>query len=95
MNIQTEQLAAPWYLVQRGSQAAGVDGITPDLLAGVAQEQLRHLQLQLKRACYLASPARGFWLPKKSGGRRLIGIPPLCKTALCSGFCCKPSPFEA
>ncbi|TVQ15080.1 MAG: CRISPR-associated endonuclease Cas1, partial [Leptolyngbya sp. DLM2.Bin27] len=75
MNIQTEQLAAAWYLVQRGSKAAGVDGITPDLFAGVAQEQLRHLQLQLKRECYLASPARGFWLPKKSGDRRLIGIP--------------------
>ncbi len=75
MNIQTEQLAAAWYLVQRGSKAAGVDGITPDLFAGVAHEQLRHLQLQLKRECYLASPARGFWLPKKSGGRRLIGIP--------------------
>ena len=75
MNVQTEQLAAAWFLVQRGSKAAGVDGITPDLFAGVAQEQLGHLQRQLKRECYLASPARGFWLPKKSGGRRLIGIP--------------------
>lgn len=75
MNVQTEQLAAAWYLVQRGSKAAGVDGITLDLFAGVAPEQLRQLQFQLRRECYLASPARGFWLPKKSGGHRLIGIP--------------------
>lgn len=75
MNIQTEQLAAAWYLVQRGSKAAGVDGITLDLFAGVVPERLRHIQGQLKRKCYLASPARGFWLPKKSGDRRLIGIP--------------------
>jgi len=75
MKVQTEQLMAAWQIVQRGSQAAGVDDITVDLFAGVVQEQISHLQLQLRRECYLASPARGFFLPKKNGGYRLIGLP--------------------
>ncbi|MGP1383440.1 MAG: CRISPR-associated endonuclease Cas1 [Thainema sp.] len=75
MNVQTEQLVAAWHLVQRGSQAAGIDGISVDLFAGIAQAQIRQMQTQLRRQSYAASPARGIWLPKKNGGRRLIGIP--------------------
>lgn len=74
MKVQTEQLMAAWRLVQRGSKAAGIDGVTVDLFAGVAQEQVQWLRKQLLRKCYAASPARGFYLPKKSGGHRLIGI---------------------
>lgn len=68
------QLFAAWELVRRKSQAAGVDGITTDLFAGVAQEQIRVMQHQLRREVYGASPARGFYLQKPSGGQRLIGI---------------------
>jgi len=75
MKVQTEQLMAAWQIVQRGSKAAGVDGISVDLFAGVAQEQVQLMRKLLGRECYLAEPARGFWLPKKSGGQRLIGIP--------------------
>jgi CRISP-associated protein Cas1 len=68
-------LYAAWDLVRRGSPAAGVDGITVELFAGVVAEQIRQLQKQLRAEKYQASPAKGFYLPKKSGGRRLIGIP--------------------
>jgi CRISPR-associated endonuclease Cas1/group II intron reverse transcriptase/maturase len=64
-----------WELVRRGSPAAGVDGVTVDLFAGVAQWQIQLLMQQLRRSRYDASPARGFYLQKKSGGHRLIGIP--------------------
>ena len=37
-------------------------------------EQIQQLQRQLQRESYLASPAKGFWLAKPSGGQRLIGI---------------------
>lgn len=67
-------LSAAWHLVARKSKAAGVDGITVDLFAGIAPEQLRQMQRQLWRECYEASPAKGFLIPKKSGGHRLIGI---------------------
>ncbi|MGB3614286.1 MAG: CRISPR-associated endonuclease Cas1, partial [Elainellaceae cyanobacterium] len=57
------------------SRAAGIDGITPELFTGIAADQLRYLGRQLHREIYNARPAKGFWLPKKSGGKRLIGIP--------------------
>ncbi|NET34860.1 MAG: CRISPR-associated endonuclease Cas1 [Cyanothece sp. SIO1E1] len=74
MQVHAEQLQVAWGLVQRGTRAAGVDGITVDLFAGVAREQIRDLFRQLWREQYMASPAKGFYLPKKSGGQRLIGI---------------------
>ncbi|MEO1211364.1 MAG: CRISPR-associated endonuclease Cas1 [Cyanobacteria bacterium J06638_20] len=75
MKLYAEQLAASWHLVQHGSRAAGVDGITVDLFKGIAREQIRRLYQQMRQESYVASPAKGFYLPKKSGGRRLIGIP--------------------
>lgn len=75
MTVCREHLQVAWGLVQRGSRAAGVDGITVDLFKGVAQEHLRHLHQHIRQERYVASPAKGFFLPKKSGGRRLIGIP--------------------
>lgn len=75
MNLCVEHFQVAWGLVQKGSRAAGVDGITVDLFKGVAREQIRHLHQQIQKERYLASPAKGFRLPKKSGGQRLIGIP--------------------
>ncbi|MEO0827713.1 MAG: CRISPR-associated endonuclease Cas1 [Cyanobacteria bacterium J06642_9] len=74
MKLYTEQLATAWHLVQRGSRAAGVDGMTVDLFTGIAREQIRQLYQQMRRERYVASPAKGFYLAKQSGGRRLIGI---------------------
>ncbi|XHX79465.1 MAG: CRISPR-associated endonuclease Cas1 [Stenomitos frigidus ULC029] len=68
-------LMAAWELVQRGSRSAGIDGMTVELFAGIAPAQLRWLQKQLRREAYQANPAKGFYLAKKSGGQRLIGIP--------------------
>ncbi|MGP1385387.1 MAG: CRISPR-associated endonuclease Cas1 [Thainema sp.] len=75
MKLHTEQLATAWHLVQRGSQAAGVDGITVEMFTGIAQEQIRQLYRQMQQERYVANPAKGFYLAKKSGGKRLIGIP--------------------
>lgn len=75
MRFHNEQLIAAWTLVQRGSRAAGVDGVTLDLFAGIAPEQIHGLQRQLQRECYVPSPAKGFYLAKPGGGQRLIGIP--------------------
>jgi CRISP-associated protein Cas1 len=74
MQIHLRHLHSAWYQVQRGSQAAGIDGITPELFSGIAPEQLQRLQLQLQREQYRARPARGFQLAKPNGGHRLIGI---------------------
>ena len=74
MQVFAEHLYAAWGQVQRGSPSAGVDGITTGLFSGVVHEQLRQIHRQLRRESYAASPAKGFYLPKKNGGQRLIGL---------------------
>ncbi|MBW4629029.1 MAG: CRISPR-associated endonuclease Cas1 [Brasilonema octagenarum HA4186-MV1] len=70
-----EQITSAWLLVRAGSRDAGVDGMTVDLFAANVNEQLRILLGQLQQESYRASPAKGFYLRKSSGGKRLIGIP--------------------
>jgi retron-type reverse transcriptase len=69
-----EQLLFAWVQVRAGSRSAGVDGITVDLFTASADEQLRIILRQLQQKSYRASPAKGFYLTKKSGGKRLVGI---------------------
>ena len=79
MKIHPEHLRAAWGLVQSGSRAAGVDGMTLDLFTADAAHQLGVLLRSLRQERYMAAPARGFYIPKKKDGQikgqRLIGIP--------------------
>jgi CRISPR-associated endonuclease Cas1/group II intron reverse transcriptase/maturase len=75
MDFTLEDLIAAWQQVRRGSRSAGVDGMTTDLFAGVAKQQLRDLLNQLQQESYAAHPAKGLYLRKQRGGKRLIGIP--------------------
>jgi CRISP-associated protein Cas1 len=70
-----EQITSAWLLVRAGSKSAGVDGITVDLFASAVNDQLRLLLRQLLQESYRPSPAKGFYLTKSRGGKRLIGIP--------------------
>ncbi|MBE9063917.1 CRISPR-associated endonuclease Cas1 [cf. Phormidesmis sp. LEGE 11477] len=78
MQVYAEHLYAAWGLVQRGSPAAGIDGITTELFAGVAEEQIARMHRQLRREVYGADPVKGFFVPKKKNGeqvgKRLIGL---------------------
>lgn len=70
-----EQIISAWLIVRAGTKAAGVDDITLDLFASAVNDQLRILLRQLQQESYRASPAKGFYLAKSNGGKRLIGIP--------------------
>jgi CRISP-associated protein Cas1 len=70
-----ENLLAAWFQVRAGSRNAGVDGITIDLFAASANAELEVILRQLLQESYRASPAKGFYVAKKNGGKRLIGIP--------------------
>jgi retron-type reverse transcriptase len=74
MNIDSQQLRIAWQQVRRGSRMAGVDGITVDWFASIHRDQLQQLQQQLHSEAYLPQPAKGFYLRKNSGGKRLLGI---------------------
>lgn len=74
MEFTLDRLIAAWAQVRLGTRSAGVDGITLDWFACAVNQQLAILQDELQRECYRASPALGFYLSKKRGGKRLIGI---------------------
>ena len=73
--LTIENLLAAWFQVRAGSRNAGVDGVTLDLFAESANSQLESILYQLLHESYRASPAKGFYVAKKNGGKRLIGIP--------------------
>lgn len=75
MTFTIEELRFAWLQVRTGTKNAGVDGITLDFFASMVNDQLQILQRQLQQQLYHAYPAKGFYIPKKSGGKRLIGIP--------------------
>ena len=74
MRVSKAQLDDAWRKVRRGSRSPGVDGITVELFTASASEQLERLRSQLEEERYFARPAKGFYLRKPSGGRRLIGL---------------------
>lgn len=69
------RLYAAWELVRHRSARAGIDGITPELFAGIVDQALPRLHKQLSQEEYAAQAALGFLLPKKTGGHRLISLP--------------------
>ena len=64
MDFTPEMLRLAWQQVRRGSRAPGIDGVSVDLFAAGAREQLAGLQRQLVAETYLPAPAKGFFLPK-------------------------------
>lgn len=74
MLFDIEQIKFAWLQVRAGSKAAGVDGISLDFFESMATEQLRNIAYHLNNESYTASPAKGFYVPKKNGDKRLLGI---------------------
>jgi CRISP-associated protein Cas1 len=70
-----EHLNFAWLQVRAGSKTAGIDGISVELFESMATEQLQHITYQIHNETYTANPAKGFYIPKKNGSKRLIGIP--------------------
>lgn len=75
MKFPLNELNYAWEQVRRGSPSPGIDGITTDLFARVKKDELIRLQQDLSEEIYQPEPARGFYLPKSNGGKRLLGIP--------------------
>jgi CRISPR-associated protein Cas1 len=75
MEFTHHLLMAAWHQVCRKSHTAGVDGITVDWFADRLEMELPRMQHHLEQETYLALPAKGFYLKKSTGGKRLLGIP--------------------
>ncbi|MEM1395740.1 MAG: CRISPR-associated endonuclease Cas1, partial [Cyanobacteria bacterium P01_H01_bin.150] len=70
-----EQLHFAWLQVRAGSKSAGIDEISLELFESNHVYELRKIESQIKDESYNPSPAKGFYVPKKNGSKRLIGIP--------------------
>ena len=74
LTLTLSDLHAAWTQVSKKSRIAGVDGVTVDDFAAVRDEQLARLHRQLEGETYSPQAAKGIYLPKINGGKRLIGI---------------------
>lgn len=70
-----EQLHFAWLQVRAGSKSAGMDGVSVELFESDHSYELRKIESQIKHESYTPSPAKGFYISKKDGSKRLIGIP--------------------
>jgi CRISPR-associated protein Cas1 len=72
-----EALTAGWRRVAENGGAAGGDGVDIPRFALAAASRLVDLSKALRDGSYRPGPLRRVEIPKKSGGRRLLTIPPI------------------
>jgi RNA-directed DNA polymerase len=73
--ISRHQVLEAYKLVKANKGAAGVDGKTIEEFEVDLRNNLYKLWNRMSSGCYFPKPVRGMEIPKKSGGKRLLGIP--------------------
>jgi len=62
-------------VVNTNAVATGVDGQTLEQFTQNLKGNLYRIWNRMSTGSYFPSPVRGFPIPKKSGGRRILGVP--------------------
>jgi RNA-directed DNA polymerase len=76
-----EQILSPnnlnraWKRVRANKGAAGIDGLTIDEFPAYLAKHWAEIKQQLLAGVYRPSPVKRVEIPKRSGGKRLLGIP--------------------
>jgi RNA-directed DNA polymerase len=73
--VERENMKTAWLRVKGNKGAAGVDGMTVDVLLPNLREHWPSLKEDLLAGRYQPSPVRKLEIPKPSGGVRQLGIP--------------------
>jgi RNA-directed DNA polymerase len=73
--VERENLKKALAQVKRNKGAAGVDGMTVDVLSAHLKEHWPTIRAQLLEGAYRPQPVRRVEIPKASGGMRPLGIP--------------------
>lgn len=64
--------------VKANGGAPGVDGVTIEKYEQNLKNNLYKLWNRMSSGSYMPKPVLGVEIPKKSGGKRLLGIPTVC-----------------
>lgn len=73
--LRKENLRAAYESVVRNKGSAGVDGIGTDALKSYLQANWSRLKQELESGHYFPQAVLGITIPKRHGGKRLLGIP--------------------
>ncbi len=73
--LDFENVKAAWEEVRKGGKAAGVDNVSARRFGRHWEERLRNLIADVRSNRYKPSKLRVVYIPKRSGGRRRLGIP--------------------
>jgi RNA-directed DNA polymerase len=73
--LKTNNVKRAWQQVKRNHGAPGVDGMTIEGFPEYAREYWKAVHLQLEDNNYLPAPVLRVQIPKRSGGKRALGIP--------------------
>jgi len=73
--LSEANLNSAWKQVRANRGAAGVDGITIDDFPSYVREHWPRVKQALLDGSYQPSPVKRVEIPKRSGGKRPLGIP--------------------
>ncbi|OGC07293.1 group II intron reverse transcriptase/maturase [candidate division KSB1 bacterium RBG_16_48_16] len=73
--LSRANLLKAWQRVKANGGAAGVDGITIEDFPAYLQKYWSEIKRQLLEDTYLPAPVKRVEIPKRSGGKRPLGIP--------------------
>lgn len=73
--LSSENMHKAWKQVKSNGGSPGVDGITIEEFPDVLRNRWKRIRQALLFGYYVPSPVLRVEIPKKSGGKRLLGIP--------------------
>jgi RNA-directed DNA polymerase len=76
--LASENVRQAWKRVKSNGGAAGVDGITVDEFVETIRTSWAGIRESLMNGTYQPAPVLRVEIPKKSGGKRPLGIPTVC-----------------
>lgn len=75
--LESSNVERAWQQVKANHGAPGIDGMTIEEFPTYARKHWKNIRQDLLNGKYRPAPIRRVFIPKKSGGKRALGIPPI------------------
>jgi RNA-directed DNA polymerase len=76
--VASANVRTAWKRVKSNGGAAGIDGVTVDTFVEQVRPHWENHRSSLMQGTYQPKPVRRVEIPKRSGGKRPLGIPTVC-----------------